>query len=269
MPIIRQFDTKLDYVKWRAHPDDVLETQTVGVEIDPVVLLFSYQDAMLLSSVSASLVPPAKEGDEDKGKEEVEKVEETDEEAAAKLAFRQFDADGSGGISKREFRRCLRVLERPATRAEADALFKHIDADNSGEIDEQEFVEWYLADGVAFLGMTTSESDVENDGPRRPHVDALPPPARLSERIDDDDDDDADDNETTDERALRLAKKDTRKFEQAVIKCWSVTLTLINDFQGRAQPFAELRLMEVDVEAKGWSSPRLQVKKIELDKKKY
>lgn len=81
---------------------------------------------------------------------------------------------------------------------------------------------------------------------------------------------------------------DTRNFEQAVVKCWSITLTLINDFQGRAQPFAEvcfqlnshscffcsfhslisffspvffgfqIRVLNVDVEAKGWSSPYLQ-----------
>jgi hypothetical protein len=60
VPIIRQFDMKLDYVKWLAHVDDPLPTQTIGVDVDPVVLLVSYQDAMLMSRVAATLTPPTK-----------------------------------------------------------------------------------------------------------------------------------------------------------------------------------------------------------------
>jgi hypothetical protein len=179
------------------------------------------------------------------------------EEKEAKLAFRRFDSDASGGIDRREFRRCLRALGRPASRREANALFKHIDVDQSGEIDEAEFVSWYLADGVAFLGGTTSESDAEGHGPRRANA-PLPPAANDNNNNNNKGAlvvKDADDVEA----AGAAGVLDTRQFEQAVVKCWSVTLTLINDFQGRAQPFAEMRLVDVDVEAKGWSSPRLQV----------
>ena len=50
--------------------------------------------------------------------------------------FRDWDADGDGKVSKKEFRQALQVLGLEASRrTEADALFDTYDPDRSGQID--------------------------------------------------------------------------------------------------------------------------------------
>jgi Ca2+-binding EF-hand superfamily protein len=49
--------------------------------------------------------------------------------------FRRWDADGSGMVSRREFRRVLPVFGLSVAHADADALFAELDTDQSGSID--------------------------------------------------------------------------------------------------------------------------------------
>ena len=48
--------------------------------------------------------------------------------------FREWDEDGNGQVSKREFRRALSLLGLQADRVHVDALFEEIDVDSSGEV---------------------------------------------------------------------------------------------------------------------------------------
>ena len=57
-----------------------------------------------------------------------------------KLAFKMFDADGSGSISKEELRDALTQAGNKISEAEFNELFDETDADGSGEIDYGEFV---------------------------------------------------------------------------------------------------------------------------------
>ena len=52
--------------------------------------------------------------------------------------FRDWDDDGSGTVSKEEFRRALPILGLSVEREDAEALFDTFDADGSGEIDLSE-----------------------------------------------------------------------------------------------------------------------------------
>lgn len=52
--------------------------------------------------------------------------------------FREWDADGSGSVSRREFRRALPALGLVVAPAEADALFASLDDDGSGSIEYAE-----------------------------------------------------------------------------------------------------------------------------------
>ena len=49
--------------------------------------------------------------------------------------FREWDTDGSGTVSKKEFRRAIGALGYEAPRAELDRAFAEFDTDRSGEID--------------------------------------------------------------------------------------------------------------------------------------
>merc|ERR1719188_1182909 len=52
--------------------------------------------------------------------------------------FRQWDEDGNGKVSKKEFRRALPALGIHAQREEIDALFDSFDPDHSGSIEYKE-----------------------------------------------------------------------------------------------------------------------------------
>ena len=52
--------------------------------------------------------------------------------------FSMWDADGSGTVSKREFRKAMPLLGFDAPKKEIDALFDQFDPDGSGEVDYKE-----------------------------------------------------------------------------------------------------------------------------------
>ena len=52
--------------------------------------------------------------------------------------FREWDSDGSGGVTLKEFRRAMPLLGLEATAAEGDALYASWDADGSGLIEVKE-----------------------------------------------------------------------------------------------------------------------------------
>jgi hypothetical protein len=270
VPLVRQFDLKLDYCVWRKHADDAQQTQTIGIDTDPIVMLFSYQDTLMMMKIAATLTPPASEQAAIKAaaktaaaEREAASLLEPDEERNAREAFARFDADGSGSIDQSEFRQVLRAIGRPATRDEAAAMFRSIDSDGSGSIDRNEFMAWWLSAGVAFLdGESESEADDDDDdgdGGDDGGGGSVSSKAQKSRAMRASKELPANAGEQAGGAAAAALDADTRGFEQAVLKCHSVTLTLINDFQGRAQPFAEVRLLNVDVEAKGWSSSHKQI----------
>ena len=49
--------------------------------------------------------------------------------------FREWDEDGSGTITAREFRHALPLLGLDLSRTDSDALFASLDADGSGTIE--------------------------------------------------------------------------------------------------------------------------------------
>eukprot|EP00747_Dinoflagellata_sp_TGD_P192085 gnl/TRDRNA2_/TRDRNA2_56407_c0_seq1.p1 gnl/TRDRNA2_/TRDRNA2_56407_c0~~gnl/TRDRNA2_/TRDRNA2_56407_c0_seq1.p1 ORF type:complete len:181 (+),score=39.70 gnl/TRDRNA2_/TRDRNA2_56407_c0_seq1:39-545(+) len=54
--------------------------------------------------------------------------------------FRQWDTDGSGSISRKEFVNVLTTLGMP--RNQAEQLFATVDVNNDEDIDFEEFIEW-------------------------------------------------------------------------------------------------------------------------------
>lgn len=56
-------------------------------------------------------------------------------------AFRTFDPDGKGFVSRYEFDRCLKKYGVFPMHTEADVLFKRLDTDSDGFISYSEFVE--------------------------------------------------------------------------------------------------------------------------------
>lgn len=54
--------------------------------------------------------------------------------------FLEFDADGSGAISNKEFRNAIRKLGLGLTSKEIDSLMLRIDSNGDGKIDYQEFL---------------------------------------------------------------------------------------------------------------------------------
>jgi hypothetical protein len=121
---------------------------------------------------------------------------------------------------------------------------------------------WWLSAGVAFLD-SESDSDADADDDDAAPAAASESKARAANMRSSKDGAPAAAGELRGSAggaggaaaAAAAVVADTRAFEQAVVKCHSMTLTLINDFQGRAQPFAEVRVLNLDLEAKGWSSP--------------
>ncbi|KAJ8309973.1 hypothetical protein KUTeg_011838 [Tegillarca granosa] len=61
------------------------------------------------------------------------------EEAMMRAAFRRFDLNGDGSISKKEIVRILKETNVPNPEEEADRLIEEADLDGDGEIDYKEF----------------------------------------------------------------------------------------------------------------------------------
>ena len=66
----------------------------------------------------------------------------------AAQVFREIDVDGSGSISKQEFRRAVKKLKVAATDKTVTALFDFIDEDGSGEIDIEEWRVYRVRDHI-------------------------------------------------------------------------------------------------------------------------
>jgi calmodulin len=54
-------------------------------------------------------------------------------------AFKVFDADGSGTISRKELKKLMKQLGQKLSDQELDAMMEEVDTDKSGEIDFEEF----------------------------------------------------------------------------------------------------------------------------------
>jgi Ca2+-binding EF-hand superfamily protein len=54
--------------------------------------------------------------------------------------FRKADADGSGHLSRSEFKRCLRAAEMGLTRKDINLLLGRVDANHDGLVSYEEFV---------------------------------------------------------------------------------------------------------------------------------
>jgi len=62
----------------------------------------------------------------------------------ASAAFRMFDTNRSGSLSKKEWKRALRYLGYPVSKGTAKHMFYAIDTNYSGRISEREFCEWWI-----------------------------------------------------------------------------------------------------------------------------
>jgi hypothetical protein len=62
----------------------------------------------------------------------------------ASAAFRMFDRDYSGYLSKKEWKKALRHLGYYFHKGQAKMLFYAVDTDRSGRISEREFCEWWI-----------------------------------------------------------------------------------------------------------------------------
>jgi hypothetical protein len=62
----------------------------------------------------------------------------------ASAAFRMFDTNWSGSLSKKEWKRALRYLGYHVPKGYARAMFYSVDRNMSGHISEREFCEWWI-----------------------------------------------------------------------------------------------------------------------------
>ena len=62
-----------------------------------------------------------------------------DPDKELKDAFKVFDTDGSGTISKKELMALMKSLGQNLSEAELEAMMAEVDTDKSGEIDFKEF----------------------------------------------------------------------------------------------------------------------------------
>jgi calmodulin len=67
------------------------------------------------------------------------KKNNNDPDKELKDAFKVFDADGSGTISRSELKKLMKSLGQKLSDAELDAMMDEVDTDKSGEIDFDEF----------------------------------------------------------------------------------------------------------------------------------
>ncbi|POS81320.1 calmodulin [Diaporthe helianthi] len=69
------------------------------------------------------------------------KVQDVDPEQELREAFKVFDRDGTGTISKDELRSVMKSIGESLTEAEIDEMLHFADSDGSGTIDFNEFVQ--------------------------------------------------------------------------------------------------------------------------------
>jgi len=62
----------------------------------------------------------------------------------ASYAFRMFDTNFSGGLSKKEWKRALAYLGFYLPKGQAKMWFYMVDTNRSGHISEREFCEWWI-----------------------------------------------------------------------------------------------------------------------------
>lgn len=62
----------------------------------------------------------------------------------ASQAFRAFDKNCSGSLSKKEFKHALKHLGFYMPKGQGKHLFHMIDTNRSGSINEREFCEWWI-----------------------------------------------------------------------------------------------------------------------------
>lgn len=67
------------------------------------------------------------------------KSKDDDPDRELKEAFKVFDADGNGKISKSEMKELMKKLGQKLSDEEIEAMMNEVDSDKSGEIDFQEF----------------------------------------------------------------------------------------------------------------------------------
>jgi Ca2+-binding EF-hand superfamily protein len=67
------------------------------------------------------------------------KPSKDDPDRELREAFKVFDADGSGSISKSEMKKLMKKLGQTLSDAELDAMMDEVDTDKNGEIDFEEF----------------------------------------------------------------------------------------------------------------------------------
>lgn len=65
---------------------------------------------------------------------------EKEEDAALRAAFKEFDQDGNGTISRAELKLTMKKLGDNLTDEMIDRIIEEVDADGNGEIDFEEFV---------------------------------------------------------------------------------------------------------------------------------
>ena len=66
-------------------------------------------------------------------------LENVDQTAEIKEAFKMFDRDGNGYIDMKELRMVITRIGQPLTAEDADELMKDADLDGNGKLDYNEF----------------------------------------------------------------------------------------------------------------------------------
>jgi calmodulin len=74
-----------------------------------------------------------------------------DPDRELKDAFKVFDTDGSGSISKSELKQLMKNLGQRLTDEELDAMMGEVDTDGNGEIDFQEFKQMMVSSMIGVI----------------------------------------------------------------------------------------------------------------------
>ncbi|XP_069114939.1 calmodulin-like [Argopecten irradians] len=72
-------------------------------------------------------------------------MKDTDSEEELKVAFRAFDKDGNGFISKDELRHVMTNLGERLTEEQADEMIREADIDGDGQVNYEEFLSMMMS----------------------------------------------------------------------------------------------------------------------------